>query len=817
MIYPSNASEKLGFIEIKQLIKNHCISSMGQQMVDKMQLMTNFDQINKFLHQTAEFKNILINDAALPIHDFFDIKRLVEKVRVEGMYLIEDEIFQIHSSLITTFLVIHYFTQREGQYPNLEALFEHLPIEKPIIQQIERVIDANGKMRPNASSTLQHIIGSIAQAEREVHRKIDQIFKNAQNNNWAAEGNLTIRDGRLCIPLLAENKRKIKGFVHDESATGQTVYLEPEDVFYLNNSIRDLEFDKRREIIKILTTLTDDLRSYFPLLLSYHGFLTKLDFVRAKALFAIDIEANMPELIREPALNLIHARHPLLLINFRRDTATDRQRQAWRNKADHSSLMADQRVNKTDVNQTVVPLNILIDHEQRIIVVSGPNAGGKSVCMKTVGLLQLMVQSGLLIPADEHSKVGIFTHIFADIGDDQSIESDLSTYSAHLSKMKYFAEHAQSKTLVLIDEFGTGTDPQFGGPIAEAVLECLNQKKVYGVITTHYSNLKVFANVTPGLMNASMLFDNLEMRPLYSLEVGKPGSSYAFEIAQKIGLPQEILELAKNKIGEHQQNVDTLLVDLERDKKQLIDMRVAVERREQYVKTLMDENEKLKSYFDENKKLILKNAKLEAQGIIKNANKLIEKTVSEIKASKADKVVTQALRQTLQQELFKNEVRDKKKELIPETVELKVGDWVKLVDSETIGQVMELAKGNVILAMGNLRSVVKQKRVQKLANKDVPKEIRRSSRLSLIDNNMQFSPELDLRGRRGEEALYEVEKYLDRAIMMGLPSFKIIHGKGDGILRKLIRENLKKYTQVARFEDEHADRGGDGITYVYLD
>ncbi len=763
------------------------MSSMGQQLVDKMQPMTHFDQINKFLHQTIEFKNILLNDAALPIHDFFDIKRLVEKARVEGTYLIEEEVFQIHLSLITAFSVIHYFTQREGQYPNLEALFEHLPVEKSITQQIERVIDAKGKMRPNASAALRDIIAGIAQAEREVHRKMDQLFKNAQNNNWTADGNLTIRDGRLCIPLLAENKRKLKGFVHDESATGQTVYLEPEEVFYLNNSIRDLEFDKRREIIKILTTLTNELRTYFPLLLSYHGFLTKLDFVRAKALFAIDIEANMPELIRESEINLIRARHPLLLLNFRRE------------------------------GKAVVPLDILIDRQQRIIVVSGPNAGGKSVCMKTVGLLQLMVQSGLLIPADEHSKVGIFTQIFADIGDDQSIESDLSTYSAHLSKMKYFVEHAQSKTLVLIDEFGTGTDPQFGGPIAEAVLESLNQKKIGGVITTHYSNLKVFANVTPGIINASMLFDNLEMQPLYSLEVGKPGSSYAFEIAQKIGLPRVILESAKSKIGAYQKKVDTLLIDLERDKKELMDTRTAVERKEQRAKALVDENEKLQSYLDENKKLILKNAKLEAQHIIKNANKLIENTISEIKESKADKAKTQILRQTLQQEFLKNEVKDKKKEFVAEAVELKVGDWVKLIDSETIGQIMELAKDNIILAMGNLRSVVKQKRVQKLATKDVPKEVRRSSRLSLIDNSTPFSPELDLRGRRGDEALYEVEKYLDRAIMMGLPSFKIIHGKGDGILRKLIRENLKKYTQVVRFEDEHADRGGDGITYVYLD
>ena len=478
MIYPNNAGEKLGFFDIKELIKTYCLSTMGQQMVDKIQVMTNYEFINKFLRQTYEFKNILQNDTSLPIQNFFDIKSMVEKARIEGTYLSEDEFFKVSLSLGTVFSVIQYFTDREGQYPNLEALFEHLSIEKSIIRKIELIIDPKGKIKNNASSQLMTISSGIAKAEQEARKKIDQIFKSAQNNGWTADGNLTIRDGRLCIPVLSENKRKIKGFIHDESASGQTVFLEPDEVFHLNNIIRDLEFERRREIIKLLVQLTDELRPYVPLLLSYHGLLTKLDFVRAKALFAINIEAEMPVLIKEAEIELINARHPLLFLNFKKE------------------------------KQTVVPLNIKIDDQERVIVVSGPNAGGKSVCMKTVGLLQIMVQSGLLIPADENSKVGIFKQIFADIGDDQSIESDLSTYSAHLSKMKYFIDFANSKTLILIDEFGTGTDPQFGGPIAEAVLENLNKKNVRGVVTTHYSNLKTFANSTPGLENASMLFNN---------------------------------------------------------------------------------------------------------------------------------------------------------------------------------------------------------------------------------------------------------------------------------------------------------------------
>lgn len=786
MIYPNNAGEKLGFFDIKELIKTYCLSTMGQQMVDKIQVMTNYEFINKFLRQTYEFKNILQNDTSLPIQNFFDIKSMVEKARIEGTYLSEDEFFKVSLSLGTVFSVIQYFTDREGQYPNLEALFEHLPIEKLIIRKIELIIDPKGKIKNNASSQLMTISSGIAKAEQEARKKIDQLFKSAQNNGWTADGNLTIRDGRLCIPVLSENKRKIKGFIHDESASGQTVYLEPDEVFHLNNIIRDLEFERRREIIKLLVQLTDELRPYVPLLLSYHGLLTKLDFVRAKALFAINIEAEMPVLIKEAEIELINARHPLLFLNFKKE------------------------------KQTVVPLNIKIDDQERVIVVSGPNAGGKSVCMKTVGLLQIMLQSGLLIPADENSKVGIFKQIFADICDDQSIESDLSTYSAHLSKMKYFIDFANSKTLILIDEFGTGTDPQFGGPIAEAVLENLNKKNVRGVVTTHYSNLKTFANSTPGLENASMLFNNEKMQPLYILSLGKPGSSYAFEIAQKIGLSTEVLESAKRKIGTYQKKVDTLLVDLERDKKELIDARISVEKKDQKVKNLLSENEQLKAYLEENKKLILKNAKIEAQSIIKNANKLIENTISEIKESKADKVKTQNLRQNLEQELKKHEVQENKTPKIQQTEELKMGDWVKLLDSENIGLVMEIARDNVILALGDLRSVVKISRVEKVSNKSVPKEIRKSHSTDLTESFSTFNTELDLRGMRGDEALYEIEKYLDRAVMLGLSSLKIIHGKGDGILRKLIREYLSKYPQVSHIENEHADRGGDGITFVHL-
>ncbi|TZF84460.1 endonuclease MutS2 [Pedobacter sp. BS3] len=788
MIYPDNATEKLGFTEIRQLIKAYCLSEMGRDLVDKIRPMSNFEQINKFLRQTDEFKTIVQNDEPLPIRNLYNIKHIADKAAIEGMFLTEEELFHVLLSLQTVFGVIYYFKEREGQYPYLEALFEHLPVEKQIVKDIEQVIDEKGKIRQNASRELQELIYAIAKAESESRRKVDQIFKTAQNNNWTADGNLTIRDGRLCIPLLAENKRKLKGFIHDESASGQTVYIEPEEVFHLNNLVRDLEFEKRREIIKILTALTDKLRPFVPLLISYHGLLTKLDFVQAKALFAISIEAEMPELITQAGVNLVNARHPLLYLNFKKE------------------------------QQTVVPLNIKIDDTDRVIVVSGPNAGGKSVCMKTVGLLQLMVQAGLLIPASTHSKVGIFKQIFADIGDDQSIESDLSTYSAHLTKMKYFVEQANGKTLVLIDEFGTGTDPQFGGPIAEAVLEALNQRKIRGVITTHYSNLKVFASAAEGLENASMLFNNAEMKPMYILEMGKPGSSYAFEIAQKTGLPAQVLHAAKNKVGAQQKKVDTLLVELERDKKQLLESKIAIEKQERKVSTLIEENERLKAYLEENKKSILKEAKLEAQNILKGANKLIENTISQIKESKADKEKTQQLRGRLNQQLQSYQVKDNQPaQAAVKNEEIAKGDWVKVTDSGTLGRVLDIHKDNVVLAIGDLRSVVKRKRVERVSNKQVPKAVRKSSYATQItDGIASFNPEIDVRGMRGEEALFEIEKYLDKAIMMGFDNLKIIHGKGDGILRKLIRDYLRKYSQVSRMEDEHPDRGGDGITYVYL-
>ncbi|RZK48869.1 MAG: endonuclease MutS2 [Pedobacter sp.] len=786
-LYPVNCAERLGFEDVKELLLKHCLSTMGKSLVQKMQIMTNTDQIAKFLHQTEEFKNIILQAEPLNVNGFYDIKRFADKLRIEGSYLLEDEWHELNISLQTVFSVIKFFQEREGVFPNLEALFENLAIEKPIATLIDRVIDPKGKMKTNASSELLNLNQQIQKGEQEVRSKMDSLYKLASSKGWTADGSLTVRDGRICIPIVAEHKRKIKGFIHDESASGQTVYLEPEEVFNLNNKLRDLAFDRRREVIKILKDLSDQIRPYNSSILAYHGFLTKLDFVRAKALFAIQLSANLPKILKEPKTKLRQARHPLLSLSFAQE------------------------------NKSVVPLNAHLDENLRILVVSGPNAGGKSVCMKTIGLLQMMFQSGLLVPVDAESEMGIFQQIFADIGDDQSIESDLSTYSAHLTKMKYFVENAGEKSLILIDEFGTGTDPQFGGPMAEAVLEVLNKKMVKGVITTHYSNLKHFAGNTEGLENASMLFDHKRMKPLYVLDIGKPGSSYAFEIAQNIGLQKDVIQLAKEKTGVQQNQVDSLLVKLEKDKRDIHLAKVEVSNQQNKVKQLLQENEKLKAHLEENKRVLLKEAKLEAQQIIKKANKLVENTIAEIKETKADKTVTKQLRLHLKQELDTYTLPQEAPVYKVEDSEIEVGNLVKLIDGDSVGEVISINKNNLVVAFGDLRSVVKRSRIQKVSHKQMKKMAQAtSSNFKMTDQASQFNPSVDLRGMRTENAIQLVETYMDRAIMLGFPSLKVLHGKGDGILRKMVRDYLKKYKEVSHFEDEHADRGGDGITYVYF-
>ena len=790
MLYPESLLQKLGFEEIKTKLKQECYSSMASDMVDKMQFISNFDLLQKILVQANEFKQLLQSGDYFPADHFIDLKSMLARVKVEGSYLQEDNFHQIVLSLNTVFACIDFFKIRTGIYPELEKLVANVPIDRNIVKSIEQIIDNKGNVRPNASKELAEISQEISYIESEARKRINSVFKELQKDGYTADTQLTIRDGRLAIPLLAEYKRKLKGVILDESSTGQTVFMEPVEVFEMNNKLRDLHYAKRREIIKILIALTNELRPAMPVLLSYHQLLTLVDFIRAKAKLANRMEANMPILKPDATVNIIDGRHPLLFLSFK------------------------------ELGKKVVPLTAQISESNHILLISGPNAGGKSVALKTIGLIQLMLQFGLLIPVAAHSEMGLMKNIFVDIGDDQSLENDLSTYSAHLFHMNYFVQQANAKTLVLIDEFGTGTDPKFGGPIAEAVLEVLNRKKVRGVITTHYSNLKNFANSTDGIQNASMLFDQVEMMPFYQLEMGLPGSSYAFEIAQKIGLPQALLNSAKQKIGHQQKKVDALLADLEREKKEMAlkQNEIAIQTRK--LNQLVQENQKSKEFFEANKKKILKEAKQEVDQLIKSANKLVENTIAEIKSVKADKTTTQTIRKKFEESskniLKQTEPVNVKSNEIISNKAIKVGDWVVYGEDQIVAEVLSIQKNKAELAIGDLHTWIALSKLQLTTNRS-KKVINQSAFSKVISTTAShFQPQLDIRGARGEEALWEVEKFLDKAIMLNYSEIRILHGKGDGILRKLIREFLKKYDVVSDVQSEHVEFGGDGITIVNL-
>lgn len=789
MLYPGTIYDKLGFTEVKQLLREECQSVMGKDLVDKMQFITHFDLLKKILSQAREFKQLMDSGQNFPSGHYHDLKPLLQKAGVEGAYLTEEEVFKVWQVLHTVFAILDFFKDKEGLYPNIETLFADLKKDTALAVQIEKVIDQKGIIRQNASKELAAIFAEISRAGAEAYKKIQAVYKHAQKEGYSGDAQLTVREGRLVIPILAEHKRRIKGYIHDESATGQTVFIEPGEVFELNNRIRDLEFDKKREIIRILTALTAEMKPSLPLLQSYRQFLTIIDFVRAKALLARRMDADMPELLHSPSLELINARHPLLLLSFKSQ------------------------------GKEVVPLSLTLNDEARVMVVSGPNAGGKSVALKTVGVIQVMLQHGLLVPASNFSKIGIFKKIFADIGDDQSLESDLSTYSAHLSNMKAFVEQAGGSSLVLIDEFGTGTDPKFGGPIAEAVLEVLNRKKVRGVITTHYSNLKVYANAAPGVFNASMLFDTASMRPLYKLEIGKPGSSYAFEVARKIGLPEEVLELAQQKVGVEPKKIDMLLAEIEQDKAQSVTIRKAAEEERRKYEKLRRETEELQSYLEENRKQLIRDAKAEAREIVQQANKLVEHTVKQIIEAKAEKEPTKKIREGLQQHLEQLQEPKQARKKTPQATDVQVGNWVRVRDTNAVGKVIKITKEQVELAIGDIRSVVKLNRLEP-ADKPLAAEQREGISATYVSRTAEdrtlFSPQIDIRGKRGDEALAEVDKFIDKALMFGFSTVKILHGKGDGILRKLVREYLRKYAEVEQIEDEHVEFGGDGITVVTL-
>ncbi|MBS9522874.1 endonuclease MutS2 [Litoribacter alkaliphilus] len=794
MLYPKSLEHKIDFDKIKDHIKAECTSPLGVEFVSKISFSKDPKLIQKLLDQTEEFRQIIISGEMFPASNFLNIYPFLEKAKIEGTFLYEDEFHDIKMSLITLRECTAFLEKYQEEYPNLYQLVGMVTLDNTLLKAIEKVIDEKGKLKNNASKELALIRSQILYEENRLRKVLDRIFREAKSKGYTPEdASLTIRGGRMVMPVLAENKRKIKGFVHDESATGQTVYLEPAEVLDINNELKELEYMERREITKILTQLTDTLRPYIPDLRKAFQFLGMVDFIRAKARFAIKVNASKPSYEKAKVIEWYNARHPLL-----------------------EMALAQQ-------GKKITPLNIQLDHNKRLLVISGPNAGGKSVTLKTVSLLQYMVQCGLLIPVDPHSKFSIFNNLFIDIGDEQNIENDLSTYSSHLMSMKYFTEFADKKTIFFIDEFGTGTEPQFGGAIAEAILLALNQTGAYGIVTTHYGNLKQVAAKHQGMVNGAMRYDVDKLEPLYQLEVGKPGSSFALEIASKIGIRKDIIAEAKEKIGEERVRYDKLLNKVEAEKNKYDKLLLETQMKDRLLTKRMEEYSQLKETLEKNKKEIVQQAKVEAKQLLDQTNRQIEATIREIRESKADKEATKKARATLEQ--HKQEVKPEKQK-VAQGAEIKVvggaiqpGDHVRLKDNGAVAEVISIKNKDVEISIGELKSNVKLNRLDKISKTEVKKEKKAIAKRMSYDTTAamrEFNVNLDLRGKRGEEILPMVERFVDEGFMLGLKDLRIVHGKGDGILRDITRNLLRHMDSVSSFEDEHADRGGAGVTLVTL-
>jgi DNA mismatch repair protein MutS2 len=786
MIYPNEFEDKLGFVQIRQKLKGYCLSDAGAAWVDRMRFSTEADFIRILLKQSLEFLQILEKGEPFPSRYFFDPAEWIQKITLEGNWLEADEFLNLAYSLETIIACKTFLNKAREIYPELYKLAEPVAVTSALAQSVFVKIDDKAQVRDSASPDLGRIRKRLREEQIRLRKIADQIFRTAVEEKWVPEGALpTIREGRVVIPIQAEHKRKLKGFILDESATGQTVFMEPTEMLDANNEIRDLEHSEKREVIRILKELTDEFRQQLPVLRTAFQFLAQIDFIRAKAKFSQEINAEHPVIEKQPEMVWYNAKHPLLYLSLKG-------------------------------KREIVPLNIELDQQDRLLLVSGPNAGGKSVCLKTVGLLQYMVQCGLLIPVSERSRVGIFQNILLDIGDQQSIENDLSTYSSHLRNMKTFIEHANSKSLVLMDELGSGTDPNFGGAIAQAILEELLRKHVWGVATTHYYNLKLFAGQRQGIRNAAMRFDDMNLVPLYILDIGKPGSSFALEIARKIGLPQQTLQEAEKLVGKDLAGFEKLVRSLEKEKQLLSEKTKKLERQEGEMKQALAKYQTLSTDIETRKKEIINKAKEEASNLLKDTNREIEKTIRHIRANQAHKLETQKVRKNLQNLTQRVEPVVKEEKRSPD--ELKEGDRVRIIGQDSSGVILSIQGKNATVQFGELKSVAKVDKLEKITGA-IEKEMAtrlRTSGINVYEKRSNFSDTLDVRGKRVDEVIPMLDQFMDTAILLGQGELKILHGKGEGVLRKVVRDHLKRYKEVATMNDEHVERGGDGITIVVL-
>ena len=836
MIYPQNFEQKIGFDQIRQLLKNKCLSTLGEERVDDMAFSDNYTDINRWLEQVMEFVRIIQEEDSFPDQYFFDVRTSLKRIRVEGLYMDEQELFDLRRSLETIRDIVRFlqqsdddeeYTDEEGNspYPALKELAGDILVFPQLITRINNILDKFGKIKDNASAELLRIRRELSATTGSISRSLNAILRTAQSEGYVDKDvTPTMRDGRLVIPVAPGMKRKIKGIVHDESATGKTVFIEPAEVVEANNRIRELEGEERREIIRILTEFSAVIRPQIPALLQSYEFLAEIDFIRAKALLGLEFKAGKPSFEDRQVLDWFDAIHPLLQLSL----------------AKHG--------------KNVVPLEIELTPQQRILLISGPNAGGKSVCLKTVGLLQFMLQCGLLVPMHERSHAGIFSHIFIDIGDEQSIEDDLSTYSSHLTNMKVMMKSCNEKSLILIDEFGGGTEPQIGGAIAEAVLKRFNQKQTFGVITTHYQNLKHFAESHEGVVNGAMLYDRHEMRALFQLQIGNPGSSFAVEIARKIGLPEEVIADASEIVGSEYIQSDKYLQDIVRDKRYWETKRQNIRKREKQMEETIARYEKEMEELERSRKEILKKAKEAAEQLLQESNAKIENTIRTIKEAQAEKEMTRLARQELTD--FKEQVAAIEKQSMEEKIARKMDklrekqerkkekkaqqqktpaqpapvikpiaedDYVRIKGQTSVGQVLEINGKNAVVMFGLMKTNVKLDRLERTEapqqNKALTKAttfVSSETQERMYEKKLNFKQDIDVRGMRGDEAIQAVTYFIDDAILVGVSRVRILHGTGTGILRTLIRQYLATVPGVAHFQDEHVQFGGAGITVVDL-
>ncbi|MDR1339699.1 MAG: Smr/MutS family protein [Prevotellaceae bacterium] len=827
MIYPESFEQKTGFDRVRAYVQNKCVTLSAKEKAGSACFSCRKDEVMNSLSQTAEMKTICMMDDSFPDSGYVDTARFLPKIKVAGSYLEPAELLGLRTALDTVRRISLYFNRKGSEYPALQALVSSAIPDSPapgekyflskVVAEIDRIIDSNARVSDSASPDLFDIRREIRSRQSSAGKRMQAILKAARSSGIVeADAGISMRDGHAAIPVPAANKRKLKGLLLGESSTGRTVFIEPMEVVELNNSIRELEFAEQREIMKILVAVTDFMQPYCEDIAMAEDILTDMDFIRGKAYYAIETGSGMPVIARdELCISLKRARHPVLAKALARE------------------------------NREVVPLDIDLNEEQRILLVSGPNAGGKSVCIKTVGLLQYMLQCGFLIPASEVSETGIFNNIFIDIGDEQSLENDLSTYSSHLASMKFFMKNADGRTLVLIDEFGTGTEPSAGGAIAEAVLADILKKKAFGLISTHYTSLKYFASSTEGIVNGAMLFDSQNIQPLFRLETGIPGSSFAFEIARKIGLPETVLKEAESKLGNRQVKMEKSLREIARDRKYWESKRDRIRKTDKKLDELTDIYEKELTEIRDMRKKLIGEAREEAQKILASANREIENTIRTIKESQADREKTRLARNRLEEikeTVSGNEFADGKMERRMRKIKkrrerkaneqktavqaetdtadsrLAPGDRVKIREQSAVGEIISVGSNSVAVAMGNIIVNVAPDRIERVPQNGNAGKNRPSSIVSdMLTKRLNFKSTLDVRGERTFDALELVATFIDEAIMLGMGEVRILHGKGNGILREEIRHYLKTFGDVMTFSDEQEEAGGAGITVVKIE